>query len=309
MNRTLTNDSEILVSVEMITYNHENYIAQAIEGILMQETSFKYELVIANDCSPDNTDVIVRHYINNHPKGHLIKYYCHSRNLGMDGNALFALAHCKGKYIAPCEGDDYWIDPLKLQKQVDFLERNEDYIIHSGNVLHLFEEDNKTKNLNIIVGNEEYDANALMLRNPLKTCTVLFRNLSSINGRIETGYNEKISFGDWYMWYMLTKLTDKKAFKSAEIYSIYRVHNNGVYNGTNKQKINYQTLIQLMHHNEVFCAVNKQEYKIRLHNLFLNLFKSKYPNPSAFTILLKHFFHTPLSFPIRKYLSYIKYGS
>ena len=124
MNKSSNNNSEILVSVNMITYNHEPFIAQAIEGVLMQETNFRYELVIANDCSPDNTDAIVKHYISNHPKGNNIKYFRHNVNIGMQANGIFASEKCVGKYIATCEGDDYWIDSNKLQKQINLLEQN-----------------------------------------------------------------------------------------------------------------------------------------------------------------------------------------
>lgn len=117
----------LLVSVHMITYNHEKYIAQAIEGVLIQATNFDFELVIADDCSPDNTQEIVEEIIKNHPKGYKIKYFRHEQNIGMNANAKFAIDNCKGKYIAICEGDDYWTDPLKLQKQVDFLESNPDF--------------------------------------------------------------------------------------------------------------------------------------------------------------------------------------
>jgi glycosyltransferase involved in cell wall biosynthesis len=117
---------DIFVSVVMITYDHENYISKAIEGVLMQEIDCEIELIIADDCSPDNTEDIVRNFIINHPKGNKIKYKRHSKNLGMMGNFVWALNQVKGDYIALCEGDDYWTDPLKLQKQVDFLEVNDE---------------------------------------------------------------------------------------------------------------------------------------------------------------------------------------
>jgi glycosyltransferase involved in cell wall biosynthesis len=126
-----------LVSVVMITYAHENFIEQAINSILMQDCAFEVELIIANDCSPDNTDVFIRNIINNHPNSSWIKYINHEKNLGMMPNYISALQQCKGKYIAMCEGDDYWTDPYKLQKQVDFLEKNEDYSLcfHSTHIL------------------------------------------------------------------------------------------------------------------------------------------------------------------------------
>lgn len=108
----------------MITYGHESYIKQAIESVLMQECDFDVELVIANDCSPDGTNDVVKDIIDHHPKSSWIKYSRHRINKGMTPNFLWALEQSKGKYIALCEGDDFWTDPLKLQNQVDYL-RNE----------------------------------------------------------------------------------------------------------------------------------------------------------------------------------------
>lgn len=130
-------NEDFVVSVNMITYKHEYYIKQAIEGVLMQQTNFDFELIIADDCSPDATSEIINDIIKNHPQGNKIKYFRHKENIGMQENGIFAFNQCKGKYMALCEGDDYWIDPLKLQKQVDFLEANPDYVLcfHPINIL------------------------------------------------------------------------------------------------------------------------------------------------------------------------------
>lgn len=120
-----------LVSVVMITYKHEKFIQEAIEGILIQQCSFNIELIIADDCSPDTTFEVVNDLIKLYPNGHRIIYNKHKTNIGMMPNFIWALQQTKGKYIALCEGDDYWTDPLKLQKQVDFLEANEDYVLVS----------------------------------------------------------------------------------------------------------------------------------------------------------------------------------
>ena len=116
-----------IVSVVMITYNHEKYIQQAVEGVLMQQTDFPIELIIADDASPDQTEKIVTTIKKKHPNGNWIKYTRHLQNKGMTENFMWALGQAQGKYIALCEGDDYWTDPYKLQKQVDFLEANEEY--------------------------------------------------------------------------------------------------------------------------------------------------------------------------------------
>jgi glycosyltransferase involved in cell wall biosynthesis len=117
------------VSVCMITFLHEAFIKEAIEGVLGQECDFDFELIIVDDASPDNTEKIVDMIVAENPKGYLIRYYKHSANLGVRENFIWALEHCSGKYIALCEGDDYWTDQKKLQKQVDFLDRNSDFVL------------------------------------------------------------------------------------------------------------------------------------------------------------------------------------
>lgn len=116
---------KLKVSVCMITYGHEKYIRDAIEGVLMQECDFEVELILANDCSPDKTDEIIQNILIDNPIKLKIKYFHNEKNLGMTPNFVFALQQATGKYIALCEGDDYWTDPFKLQKQVDFLEANQ----------------------------------------------------------------------------------------------------------------------------------------------------------------------------------------
>ena len=111
----------------MITYGHEKYIRQAIEGVLMQQCDFEVELIVANDCSPDATDQIIKEIIQSHLRSSWIKYICHDKNVGIMSNFIFSMQECKGEYIALCEGDDYWTDPLKLQKQFDFLDNNSEY--------------------------------------------------------------------------------------------------------------------------------------------------------------------------------------
>ncbi len=121
---------DIMVSVIMVTYGHEKYICEAIEGVLIQFCNFDVELIIANDCSPDRTDAVVKEYLSKVkiPSNLKINYIQHEVNKGANENFIWAKEQSSGKYIAICEGDDYWTDPLKLQKQVDFLESNSEYV-------------------------------------------------------------------------------------------------------------------------------------------------------------------------------------
>lgn len=118
-----------IVSVCCTTYNHENFISEAIDGFLMQETNFPFEIIIRDDCSSDNTAEIVRNYAENYP--HLIKPIFETQNCFSKGIKPMPEIYKKasGKYFALCEGDDYWIDPLKLQKQVDIFMTNSDVSI------------------------------------------------------------------------------------------------------------------------------------------------------------------------------------
>lgn len=118
-----------LVSICCVTYNHELYIKEAIDSFLMQETSFDYEIVIGDDCSTDNTTHIISEYVKKTP--HKFNFQVSKHNIGSQENFKNTLSKCKGKYIATCDGDDYWTDKNKLQKLVDFLESNPKYVFIS----------------------------------------------------------------------------------------------------------------------------------------------------------------------------------
>ncbi len=122
----MKNKNEIKVSVIIISYKQEKYIRDAIESVLNQKVNFNYEIILADDCSKDNTYKIMEEYAKKYPK--IIKLLKREKNLGATQNELDASMHSCGKYITKLEGDDYWIDEEKLQKQVDFLENNPEYI-------------------------------------------------------------------------------------------------------------------------------------------------------------------------------------
>lgn len=119
----------------MITYNHEAYIAEAIEGVVMQKTNFPFELVIGEDFSTDNTRAICIEYQKKYPD--IIRLRLPDKNQGMMLNWINNIESGLGKYIALCDGDDYWTDPYKLQKQVDFMEANPDFALCAHSVYTL----------------------------------------------------------------------------------------------------------------------------------------------------------------------------
>ena len=113
-------NAEPLVSVCMTAYNHAPYIGRAIEGVLSQRTTFAVELVLSDDCSPDGTGAICRDYAARYPDR--IRLLTGDVNVGMRANYRRTIEACRGRYVAMCDGDDWWCDPLKLQRQVEALE-------------------------------------------------------------------------------------------------------------------------------------------------------------------------------------------
>ncbi|NLI41548.1 MAG: glycosyltransferase [Caldisericales bacterium] len=219
-----------LVSVCMITYNHEPYIAQAIESVLMQQTDFPVELVIGEDCSTDNTRAIVCDYRERYPER--IHLLLPEHNLGMFPNFVATLQACDGRYIALLEGDDYWTDPFKLQKQVDFLEVHPEYgLVHTdcdflyvknSVTLHAI---NKSDPLFIHV--QEYDQNEifdllLVYKYRIVTPTVLFRRdlyFAIIDELSRT--TSRFLMGDAPMWLEMSRLT--KFHYIDDVTAVYRI--------------------------------------------------------------------------------------
>lgn len=128
---------EILVSVCMVAYNQEQYVRKALDGVLMQKVNFPFEIIISDDCSEDATPYILQEYATRYPK--IVKPIMGKANVGYPNNQRRSLEAAQGKYIALCDGDDYWIDPYKLQKQVDYMETHPDCAICFHNVMHEYE--------------------------------------------------------------------------------------------------------------------------------------------------------------------------
>lgn len=219
------NTDNLIVSICVITYGHEKYIAQTIDGILMQEVDFDYELIISNDCSPDSTDEVVESYIKDHPKGNKIKYFSHKKNIGAYNNFVFSVQNAKGKYIALCEGDDYWIDSLKLQRQVDFLEANTDFSMCFTDYLVLSENTNTltypnlSKKFGVKSSFTKYD---IILNNFIPTLTVMFKKETEVLKYL----NENFFPSDWFL-HVLNSKYGKIKFLNMES-AVYRIHDGGV---------------------------------------------------------------------------------
>lgn len=175
-------DTDIVPLVTIIcnTYQHRAFIADAIEGFLIQETTFPVEILIHDDASTDGTTEIIKSYENKYPN--LIKPIYQVENQYSQGIKItsnFQLPRAQGKYIAVCEGDDYWTDPTKLQKQVDFLESHPDYVI-SGHDAFIVDEHGKKINASKLpdIHKRDYTGEELILiKGWILTLSMVFRNV------------------------------------------------------------------------------------------------------------------------------------
>ena len=267
---------DIFVSVIMITYKHEQFIAKAIEGILMQKCDFEVELIIADDCSPDKTEEKVFQIIKNHPKNSWIKYTKHKTNKGMISNFNWVLNQCKGKYIAMCEGDDYWTDPLKLQKQVDFLEKNEEYsaCFHDVEIVNKDNKPLENKNnheIKYIDNQTDFDFDDFLFRgNHIHTPSVVFRAKN-----IENFILPNVVKGDYFLH--LHNAYNGKIKRFEAKMAAYRVHLGGVFSLKQKN----------MSSKESFNFWRKQlnGYYHILKNYKLNLKQKRFINKAIYSLI------------------------
>lgn len=211
--------SKIVVSIFILTYNQEQFIAQTIESILMQKTNFSYQLVIGEDCSTDATREICQSYASQFPdKIKLLSAL--EKNIGLIANYMRTIKECDGKYIAICDGDDYWIDEYKLQKQVDFLESNPDFSIVYTRVKKLYPagEFKESKGISF---KRTTTFDDLIFDNYIPSVTALFKNIQNHQNQLPN-WVLTFPYGDWptYLW---TIKDGGKIHFLDEITAVYRM--------------------------------------------------------------------------------------
>jgi glycosyltransferase involved in cell wall biosynthesis len=216
------------VSVAMVTYNHEKFIAKALDSVLMQSTNFDYEIVIGEDCSTDNTRSILLDYQKRHPGK--FRLLLHEKNLGMHLNGAQTLDACKGEYIAMLDGDDYWTSPEKLQKQVDFLDSHPACAVCFHNALIVYE-DGSREPISYRPNQKAFSTIIdLFLDNYIPTCAVMFR--SGLFGKVPEWIGT-LKMGDWLI-HILNALHGNIGYLD-ETMAVYVVHPGGVWSTKNWQ--------------------------------------------------------------------------
>jgi glycosyltransferase involved in cell wall biosynthesis len=219
------------VSVSMITYNHEKFIAQAVDSVLAQKTDFDYEILIGEDDSSDRTREIVKAYKEEYPEK--IRLFLNDRKnvIYIDGrptgrwNFVNNLKHAHGHYVALLEGDDYWTSPDKLQRQVDFLDSHPDCAICFHAVRKLYEDENRdVQSFNPSVSKEISTIEDLFEQNFMAACSVMFRN--RLFGEFPDWYYT-VPVGDWPL-HILNAQYGNIGYIEQEM-AVYRIHSGGLW--------------------------------------------------------------------------------
>jgi glycosyltransferase involved in cell wall biosynthesis len=212
-----------LVSIVCPAYNQEAYIAQTLEGFLMQQTTFDFEILVNDDASTDGTARIIADYAKRYPT--LIRPFYHQTNQYSQGNPAVPrlFGEGRGRYIAFCEGDDYWTDPRKLQIQVDFLESHPDYVLTYHDAISFDTEGEYGVQLQ---GELRADATALQLQKgrPISTLTTVFRNVfDTLPPELRAAPLNDL------VWWSLLGAYGKGKFMAQIKPAAYRLHPGGVF--------------------------------------------------------------------------------
>jgi len=281
-----------LLSVCVITYNHVNYIRQAIEGVLMQKASFNFNLIIADDFSTDGTREIVLEYKEKCPEK--IELILQTQNVGAAQNWLQLIHHPKSKYIAYLEGDDYWVDDRKIQKQVMFLEQNLDFIFTFHNTLDFSE--NSSRVMYESLGKTDFDIVDFIPHTFARSVSIVYRRPDAPLPAIF----ERIKLGDSALFIYLLQFGNAKYFE--EVMAHYRIHSSGFWTSrSTRQKVllRFQLFldVQKFIKNEYHAVVRNQLYELSLTYFINCLFLRQF---SLALDGLKYFLLSPLSFKFSK---------
>lgn len=265
-----------IISVCITTYNHEKFIEEAIDSVLAQKTNFDFEILIGEDDSQDKTREIVKRYQQRYPNK--IRLFLNSRDdvIYIDGrptgrwNLINNLKNAKGKYIALLDGDDYWIDNSKLQRQVDFMEQHPDHTICFHEVLAIDEISSPPSKSKFPDFTPVLNIESLIRQNFIATSSVVYRNI--FQGKLPHSF-EQVPMGDWPLHIMHASLG--KIAQIEGVYSVYRIHSAGIWHGTRtSRERQFQSLFGFYHFlkkefkdTHTICSVANELYKYNLLHL------------------------------------------
>ena len=219
------------VSVLMTSFQHERYIARALEGVL-EQTGVELELIVGDDASTDATRAVIAEYATAHPR--LIRTFLPERNLGQGGKAIFGelVARARGDFIAYLDGDDYWTSPEKLRRQVTYLDEHPECSMCFHNVLCVYEDEPRVDEPYNAVGRSvEVDVDELLDRCVVASCSPVFRRAAIAP---LPGWYFELPWGDWPLYFMAARHGALRYLP--EVMGVYRIHGGGMYRGLSRLK-------------------------------------------------------------------------
>lgn len=254
-----------LVSILVITYNQKDYIKKCLDSILMQKTNFPFECIIGDDCSTDGTKEIVLNYKKKYPD--IIHVLTSEKNYGPVLNGLKGIRACNGKYMSVCDGDDYWNQINKLQKQVDFLEKHSDYGMVYSDIFIINEKEEKIQNRpSKTIG---YYKSGYIFWDLMKNCfintnTVLIRK-KILDELVNSEYFDLKS--KWFIydyWFWLNASINYQVQFINEKMATYRIHNSNISNDKRffSQRAHYVKLDVIKNFDKNFIHTEKDRNKI-----------------------------------------------
>lgn len=208
---------DLMASIFVLAYNQEKFIRQTLDSLLSQKTSFTFKIVIGDDASTDLTSSICEEYALKFPQ--VIDYHRNEENLGLMGNFVQTASRLEGKYIAICDGDDYWINEEKLERQVRFLEENLQYAV-VGTGVQLLLNDGQTREKSP-AHLQEYSLTEMIADNKIVAPTAVFRNYKTIQS-LPSWFND-MPYGDWPLYLMALQVYQAKACVLPGLTSVYRL--------------------------------------------------------------------------------------
>lgn len=273
-----------IVSICCITYNHASYIRECLNGFVMQETNFPLEIIIHDDASTDGTAEIIKEYEEKYPG--IVKPIYQEENQYSKGirgiTAKYTFPKAQGKYIALCEGDDYWTDPLKLQKQVNYLEQNPSIAICYHHVDYVDERNSILSNAKATDESINYSWQDIF-HVYIPPLSVLFRNMPLKYPVPEEMKN--IFNGDALLFGLLSSYGG--ATNLGFVGACYRQHNNGIYTGSSRIDNHIRSLRtrRTMYNSAVFNADQKKEIKKEINRLKSSYVKTYLKNRDFFSFI------------------------
>lgn len=285
------------VSVVVTAYNHENYITQCLDSILMQKGAFDLEVILGDDCSADRTRQIMQEYAERHPDVFIL--LPPTANMGVTRNIKRCLDACSGDYIAFCEGDDYWTDTYKLQKQMDFLESHPDYALCFNAIILYYQGESRyaPHTGQLLLEKDTLTTEDLIPSSRASGFSCCMYRTSIVRKLPEEIFD--ISIADW-MFNMACSRLGKVGF-IRDWMSVYRIHAKGVWSGKSPIDQRRELLTLIDTYNQFFSYQYDRQFRKQKEGIYKLLYTPQAPSIRKYIRGYGNLFVDAIKHPVKAY--------